>query len=146
MGLERLTLFLYSLLDNHHRSPEAVLLERGVLPYAASVLGFQLLQQSLAQHAVALAVYEHDLGAGALAIGIHGLLKRFQLVLQHLLVSQARGVIQERVYVQVHLYHAFLHQTVTAQRLLHLRACRLLRLVVLLQGNVRWRSGAWCGA
>ena len=84
---------------------EAVLAERGVLHVARGVALLEGAEQGVAQHTVAFAVDEDDARAAGLEVGTHGVVEHLELVVQNVARLQAYQGVEQRVGVQVHLYH-----------------------------------------
>ncbi len=126
-----------ALFDNYQGGSKAIFLEGGILPNAWLVLLLELLKKVLPQDAFSLAMDKDNLGAGSLAVSIHGFLKGLHLDLQHFLVAQTGSVVQKGFYVKVYLNDAFLDEAMTSQGFLYfLHTGRLLRLVVLFQKGI----------
>ena len=87
----------------HHRGSESVLAEGGILEGATLVLGFQLGLDGTAEHSLTLAMDEDNLLPYPTAILLHGATENAKLVLKHLAIAHARGVVQQLVDMEVNL-------------------------------------------
>ena len=88
---------------SHERSPEAVLLEGGILCLAGGVLAAQLVEQGLTQHAVTLTVDEDDTLFALLAVLVHHLAEAVKLVIEYLAVAHPTRIIKQFGGMKVNL-------------------------------------------
>ena len=74
-------------MNGYQRSTEAVFTERSVLRLAVLVAVFQVVEQCLAEHALALAVDEHDFLSLVAEISVHHAMEFSQLHVEHVAVG-----------------------------------------------------------
>ena len=88
-------------MDGHHRGPEAVLAEGSVLVGASLVVALQFLEDFVAQHTLALAMDKHDFLPFVLLVLVHHAAELLHLAVQHILVAQPVGIVQQLMDVEV---------------------------------------------
>ena len=88
-------------MDGHHRGPETVLAEGSVLISTSLVVALQFLEDFVAQHTLALAVDKHDFLPFVFQILVHHTTELLHLAIQHILVAQPVGVVQQLMDVEV---------------------------------------------
>ena len=73
--------------------PESIFLETGILPFATRIFALELVEDGLAQHSFTLAMYEHNALTLLIFILLHYLHKLLELILQHICIAQAVGIV-----------------------------------------------------
>ena len=114
-------------MHGHHRGPETIFAERGILAGAVLVLVAYLLEQRIAQHTLALAVDKDNLASLGMPILVERLAHLVELIVEDVRIGESGRRVEQSRGVQVYLDdaglvvvpgHRFAHRSVDL--LLHL--------------------------
>ena len=75
------------------RCPESIFLETGILPFATRIFALELIKNGLTQNSFTLAMNEHNALTMLIFILLHHFHKLLELVLQHIGIAQAVGIV-----------------------------------------------------
>lgn len=98
----------YALLKNqslhrHHGSAKAILLKRGVLPFALRETKAEVIEDSMTENALALAMDKHNLLALGITVGVHHFAECIELDIEHSSIIETCGRIYQFIDVQIYL-------------------------------------------